>query len=197
MSGFSDRNPTTSDKWSGYERVRVDVAETSFFEGREFRSFLELSIGAGITKVVRFTAPVPFILHGQRLSVDDGKIRFSAKTGEGTAGGSWEAMPVIGKNRMPERRFPYYTAKCTLDQGGTYSGGTEVEIIRVAVSGAVGQAATVGGSIADERGLPAGSYYLLFSNYGTGTATGVYDLWWEERAKQEGWFDDELAKRNG
>ena len=41
MAGFSDRNPTTSDKWSGFERVKVDLGETSFFEGREFRSFLE------------------------------------------------------------------------------------------------------------------------------------------------------------
>lgn len=187
MSHYGHLFHYTSDLGSGYERVKVDLAETSFFEGREFRGYIELSIAAGATTVLRFTSPVEFILHGQRLTVDDGKIRFSAKTSGGTEGGMFTAVSAIGKNRMIERRFPYYVGQATLATGGTYTGGTEVEVVRMAASGASGQAATVGGGIADERGLPAGQYYLLFFNYGAGTATGVYDLWWEERAKHPSW----------
>lgn len=181
----------TGDRWSGYERLKVDSAQTGFFEGREFRTFIEFSIAAGASLVCRFTAPTPFILFGQRLLVDDGKIRLAAKDASGVAGGSWTARPIIGKNRMPERRFPYYVAQCTADSGGTYTGGVDLEVVRVATAGATGQAATVGGSIGEERGLPAGTYYLVLTNYGSGTATGTYDLWWEERATHPSWKRDE------
>ena len=36
------------------------------------------------------------------------------------------------------------------------------------------------GAIGDARGLAAGDYFLVFDNLGNGTATGVYDLLWEE-----------------
>ena len=105
-------------------RVRVDVAQTSFFEGREFRSFIELSIAQGATQVVKVVSPVDFVLFQQSLTVDAGGIRFAAVTG-GTEGGSFStSLPVIGKNRMTDRPLPYYDAQLTMATGGTHSGGT-------------------------------------------------------------------------
>lgn len=159
-------------------RLRVDAAQTSFFEGREFRSYIELNIPAGSTTVVRFTAPQDFILHNQTLMLDDGFVRMSAATG-GAEGGSWSALPVIGKNRMASRPTPLYAAVCSLSTGGTHTGGTEVEVIRLKTSGATGQAQSVG-AVSAERGLPAGVYYIRFQNLGSGATTGVYSLFWEE-----------------
>lgn len=36
---YSQWSPHTSDRLSGFDRVKVDAAQTGFFEGREFRSF--------------------------------------------------------------------------------------------------------------------------------------------------------------
>ena len=169
------------DESGSRSRVRVDVGQTGFWEGREFRSFLELNIAQGATQVVKVVSPVNFVLFQQSISVDAGGIKFSAVTG-GTEGGSYStSLPVIGKNRMTDRPTPYYEAQITLATGGTHSGGTVVEIVRVVAANATAQQSTVGGEISSERGLPAGTYYLKFENISNGATTGVYSLFWEER----------------
>jgi len=163
-------------------RIRVDVAETSFFEGREFRSFFELNIAAGQTQVLKFVANRNFILHEQSLAIESGSIRVVAVAGDGTPGGSFNvSLPVIGKNRMTERPTPYYVSDTLISTGGTHTGGTEVEVIRVTAANATAQQTTVGAIAADDRGLPAGTYYIRFQNIGSGAVVGVYNLFWEER----------------
>lgn len=164
-------------------RIRVDQAQTGFFEGREFRTFAELDIPSGQSLVLRFTSLVDFILFAQNLSVDQGAIRLSAITG-GASGGMWTALPVIGKNRMSSRRKyagGYYQSQATIESGGTVTGGTVAEAVRVVAANSTAQQSTVGGSVADERGLPAGTYHLKLENISNGNAKGVYSLFWEER----------------
>lgn len=56
----------TSDLGSGFDRIRVDVGQTGFFEGREFRSYFEFStdvspstaIAVGASRTFKFTSPV-------------------------------------------------------------------------------------------------------------------------------------------
>lgn len=160
-------------------RIRVDNGQTGFFAGREFRSFYEFSIATGASVVIKFTSPVDFILFEQSLTVDAGGIKYTAEL-PGTEGGSFTTMPVIGKNRMAQRPTPYYAAQATIGVGGTLTGGTVVDTARVVTAGATAQQVTVGGS-SDERGLPAGSYYVRLANLSNGTSTGVYSLFWEER----------------
>lgn len=164
-----------------YRRLRVDVAQTGFFEGREFRTFKEFSIATGASYVVKFVCPIDFILFQQSIVIDDGAIKMTATVG-GTPGGVFsDTLPIIGKNQMVKRPLPYYTPVTTITAGGTVTGGTVVEIIRVMAAGATAQRQTVGGSQSDERGLAAGTYIIELANVGTGTATGVYSIVWEER----------------
>lgn len=161
-------------------RLRVDVAQTGFFTGKEFRSFYEFSIPTGESRVIKFTSPIDFILFSQSLTVDAGGIKYTAETG-GTDGGTFTVLPVVGKNRMPTRPLPYYVAQATIGVGGTVTGTTVVDVARVVTSSATSQQVTVGGQQSDERGLPAGSYYIRLANMSNGTSTGVYSLFWEER----------------
>lgn len=183
LNGGIQSDMVTSDV-AGFRRLRVDVAQTGFFAGREFRSFLELNISSGATQVIKFSSTVDFILAAQSIVIGDGHIRFTAQT-DGTPGGTFGTpMPVIGKNRMlgtKNRQQPYYTSNVTLSTGGTYTGGTPLEVVRVKASGATAQQSTVGGEVGTERGLPAGDYYLKLENIGNGSVTGVYTLSWEER----------------
>lgn len=180
---FGPNDLLTSSK-EGFRRLRVDPAQTGFFEGREFRTFYEFAIPSGQSVTLKFSSPVDFILFQQRLTVDAGGIRLTAITGATEATAFATPLPVIGKNRMAARRqHPggYYAAQATVSNGGTITGGAIVESVRVVTSGATAQQATVGGQTSDERGLPAGSYYLKLENLSNGTATGVYSLFWEER----------------
>ncbi len=109
-------------------RMRVDVGQTGFWEGRMFRTFYEFNIAAGQTAVVRFVAVEDFILHKQELMLDGGWLRFSAVLG-GTAGGTFTAAQTIGLNRMSNRPVPNHEPLSGFSTGGTHTGGTEVEIV--------------------------------------------------------------------
>lgn len=162
-------------------RLRVDVAQTGFWEGRIFRSFYDAALPAGQTAVMRFTADRDFLLHEQTFNIAVGYCKFTAVLG-GTPGGVFTDIPQIGVNRMANRPSPEYTPGCVLAVGGTHTGGTTVEAAYLKTVGNSQQASTITSSLTSERGLPAGVYYLKVANLGNDTAVGVYNLVWEEYA---------------
>lgn len=165
----------------GFRRLRIDTGQTGFFEGREFRTFWEVNLASGASRYFKFTSPVDFILIEQSLSLDSGSARFTAISGAADSGTYNVPLPIIGKNRMASRKAPYYTAQTTILTGGAATGGTVVELFRVVAANATAQQQTVLGANSTERGLPAGTYHLRIENIGSGSATGVYTLIWEER----------------
>lgn len=164
-----------------YRRVRVDPGQTGFYESREFRTFKELDIPTATTYVVRVVVPLNVILFNLTLVLDQGSCRLSTKAG-GTQGGVFaETLPIIRKNNMSERPSPDYLSQVTISAGGTHSGGTTIDVVRVVAVGATAQRTSVGGQVADERGVGAGTYYFVFENISTGSVTGVFSAFWEER----------------
>lgn len=167
-----------------YARERVDVANTAFWEGKEFRASYEYAVAA-TPLVFRFDSPVPFILQFQSLTCDTGNIRFRAyRSTQGTEGGTFaNVIPVYQQSMLPES-LPL-ASQVSLTTGGTFTpavGQAAVETIRIRTSGATAQRTSVTGAIGDERGLAAGIYYLELGRIdGTDTAEGVFDLKWEER----------------
>ncbi len=166
-------------------RLRVDVAQTGFFDGREFRISYPLSIATTSEVVLKFVSPIDFILQNQNLSSDSEGIIFRAyRSTQGTEGGTFGTSVDVFANNF-QAKAPNYARQVTLTTGGTFTpdGGQDaVETIRVRVNGATAMSSTVGAVAQGERGLAAGTYYLVFSNItGSGTALGVYDLIWEER----------------
>ena len=162
-------------------RLRVDIGQTGFFAGREFRTFREFSIAAGQTLVLRIVVPINAILSEQSVELDAGSIRITNASG-GTPGGSFaETLPVIGKNNMSERPLPLYAPQIVFTAGGTHTGGFIFDIHRVVAATATAQQSTVGNIIGDERGVAAGTYYVRYENFGSGAATGTLWFFWEER----------------
>lgn len=161
-------------------RIRVDVAQTGFFGGREFRTFKELSISAGSSYIVKAVVPINLILFGLDLALDDGHLRLYTYAG-GTEGGTFsESLPVIPRNTMTEVPVPYST-QIGLTAGGTHTGGVLLDVIRLKVEAATGSASSVGSSQNDERGVIAGTYYFHFENIGMGSVVGTFKARWEER----------------
>lgn len=166
-------------------RLRVDPGQTGFFAGRFFRSYIEALIPvAGPSVQFRFTSPIDFILWLQSLELTQGATELRIYTGA-TGSGTWTQRPIIGVNRMAQRPQPYYAAQCTLETGGNFTGGTEVDVLKVRTSAANNTAQNVGDSWT-ERGLPAGVYYGRLQTLTGGLnvndpAQLIYALTWEER----------------
>lgn len=174
------RDLYTSDQ-EGFRRLRVDIGQTGFFEGREFRVFREFSIGAGETLTLRVTVPINAILFEQGVEIDAGSIRITNALG-GTPGGTFsEVITPIGKNNMSTRPTPFYTPQITWAAGGTHTGGFVFDIHRAVSANATAQQSTVGNIVGDERGVAAGTYYVKYENFGSGVATGTLWFFYEER----------------
>lgn len=186
---YQDHLHYTTDRLSGFERLRVDTAQTGFFEGREFRTFKELNIAAGATYVVKAVVPLNIILLALEANIDSGHLRLGTYVG-GTPGGSFsETLPIFNANNMSagtDRRRSYsgllYTAQTVLTAGGTHTGGTELDVVRLLVANASGQASSVGNSPQDERGIAANTYYFRMLNLsGSNAVTGTFKARFEER----------------
>lgn len=167
-------------------RLRVDPGQTGFFAGRVFRSYISavMNKDGSAPLYARFTSPIDFILWSQELTCTQGAVQFQAFLAP-TFSGSWTQRPIIGVNRMVSRPQPYYVSPITLETGGIFTGGTEVDLMQVRTAATNGQASNTGGS-KSERGLPAGTYGLKFSILAGGLpvnddAQFIYDLGWEDR----------------
>lgn len=163
-------------------RIRVDVGQTGFFAGREFRTFKELNIAASGSYVIKAVVPVDIILFGIHAAIESGHLHVATVAG-GTEDGSFsETLPIIGRNNMSERPTPFYTPVVILTAGGTHTGGTEIDVLRLKANSNTNQASTVGAEGGDERGVSAATYYLRLTNLSaTDAITGVFSARWEER----------------
>lgn len=166
----------------GYRRLRVDTGQTSFFIGRQARTFYEFSIATGATYIIQANVPVNTVLWNVSLTVDAGSIELSTYVGGTPSVTLADPIPVIPKNTMSTRPTPVYVPQNTLVGGlATLTGGTRIDVARVVTSGATSQQITVGSSPFSERGVGIGTYYWVFNNFSNGTATGVFSAYWEER----------------
>lgn len=162
---------------SGLRRIRVDVAQTGFWEGREFRFDYEISGDI----VFKFSSPVNFILQSQTLLSHNGEATLTVWTpDQGASSGSFSDLAQILPNNAMSTA-PAYTGQVAITYGGDFTPSDSnpnlaKEYIKVKTATATAQRNTVGGSGVNERGLPAGDYYLVF----TGTDAS-YRLVYEER----------------
>lgn len=188
MSHYGTNLHYTTDRWSGFERLRVDVAQTSFFEGREFRTFKDLNVAAGATYVIKAVVPINIVLFGLDVALEAGAVRISTRTG-GTEGGSFsETLPRFPANNMSlgkdHRKYNgvAYAPTVVITAGGTHNGGgTELDVIRLKANSNTNQASSVGTPSSPERGVGAGTYYFLINNPSADTVVGTFKARWEER----------------
>lgn len=157
-----------------YRRLRVDVAQTGFFAGREFRTFFQADIPSLQTVWIHASIISDIILFNTTLITDGGIVEMKLYAG-GTASGSWSPLPVFRRNTMSVA--PMVANKTTLFSGGAHADGILIDVIRLTG----GKEETVGGNQGDERGVGPGNYYYGISNIGNHSANVIFHGWWEER----------------
>lgn len=154
--------------------LQVDMSP-GLWEGRQFRAYRRVAA----TVQLRFQAVKPFILTNQFLTANVGQLAATVVVQPSTDTGVWAPILAangaqVAKNRLPANT---YVRQNTLQSGGAFTGGTEVEYL-IANAGN-GQGNTAQNVLGQPRLLPAGLYYFSIVASGT-TPAGVYGLEWEE-----------------
>lgn len=169
-----------TDNGGNYMRLRVDPDQTSFWQGTQYRTFREINIANAATEVLKIVVPVNTVLYDVSLTLDAGAIRLRTVSG-GTEGGTFStALPILRKNTMTDA--PVIPAQNIITTGGTHTGGTDIDVIRLVVANATAQQTSVGSKAFDQRGVGPGTYYWKLQNIAaSGAATGVFSSFWEER----------------
>ena len=170
------------------QRLRVDEGQIGFWQGWQFRTYLELNVPvAGPAVCTRFTSPINFILRVQALELVQGALRVEVFTGAVTPSGVWTPVPSFGVNRMTGKtaQVTPYVSQLTFETGGQFTGGTPADLL-LARCAAQNVGAQIVGADSPERGLAAGIYFARISTITGGLAVndpgqGTYSLLWEER----------------
>ena len=175
----------TTDDHGPSQRVRVDVGQTGFFSGHEFRTFKELSIAGSGTYLIRAIVPVNLILFGLQVAINSGDLKLETFVGGTPTGTFSETLPILPANNMTDKPLPLYAAQSVLQavpSSGSLAGGVRIDVVRVKTNAITNQAATVGVGPTDERGVNPGTYYFLLTNLSSVDAIeGVFRARWEER----------------
>lgn len=179
-----------TDDGGAHARVKVDVGQTGFFDGRQFRISFELDIGA--TPIwVKLVSTTDFILQDQHFSCDHGGYKFTAyRAIQGDESGTFGTEIKSWQNNFMSEA-PVFENTVSFNYGGLFTPATgelPTETVRVMSNPGSGGPSggspnTVGGPASGERGLPAGTYYLGFTKMSDSTvnAQGVWSLIYECR----------------
>lgn len=162
-----------------YARLRVDVGQTGFFAGREFRTFYEFSIASGASRIIKVTAPIDTILQTFGAELDLAELRIELRYG-GTEGGAFAtSLPAFKTNSMSTASS--YASQVIMAIGGTHTGGTVVDLLTLYSGANQNKAVASSASENSPQGFPAGTYYIHLINTDGATATGIFRARWEER----------------
>lgn len=160
-------------------RLRVDIAQTGFFAGREFRTYLRLNLALSEVIAIKIVVPINVILFALDTVLTSGWIELETVVGGVEEGVFATPLPVIARNTMTEVPTPVYVPQVTLATGGTITGGTVLDILVNKTADVANFASSVGAGSEDERGVAANTYYFRIT--GVQASVGVLKARWEER----------------
>jgi len=162
-----------------YARIRVDVGQTGFFAGREFRTFYEFSILSGATQVIKVTHGTDTILQKFGAFIDLAELRIELRVG-GIEGGTFGTqLPIFKTNIMSSSSD--YLSQSTLAVGGTHTGGTVIDLLKLYSGANQNKANQSTATEESPQGFPVGVLYIVLTNTDGATATGIFQSRWEER----------------
>lgn len=167
------------DQKGNYGLIYNESRRAAFLAGRSFRTFKELNIAASAVYTIQVVVPINVILLGLEAAIDLGFLKIETLAG-GTAAGTFsEVYPKIAANNMTTK--PAYTAQVTIAAGGSVSGSTLIDVLRLKADNTTGRATSVGGATQDERGVGPATYYFRLTNLSpTDAVLGTFKVRWEE-----------------
>lgn len=129
-------------------------------------------------RIIKASVPLDIVLFELDVIILSGELKVYTLLGDGAEGGSFAtSLPVIRANNMDSS--PVYTPQVGITTGGTYTGGTAIDLLWLKTSANTNKASGVGSGPGSERGVAPGSHYYRMQ--ATGTVSGVFKARWEER----------------
>ncbi|MDX1532593.1 MAG: hypothetical protein R3230_00080 [Nitrosopumilaceae archaeon] len=173
----------------GFRRLQVDVAETGFFEGREFRTVRKIRLATGETKVYKFTCLNDFILFSLIFTVSAGNYEVHIWDGANLEETvlSTDPVPIYLKNYSGEFRLydgDRYQSQTTITTGGSIAVNDPeqyLDYVEMITANATAQRATVGQSTGSKRYLPGSAVFFVEIFAINGPVRGTISSDWEER----------------
>ena len=161
----------------GESRLQVDVGQTGFFKGREFRTLYQFDIPSATTVIIKVVASVDTIVQQFLVDLWTADLRVELLTG-GTEGGTFStALPILRCNGMATD----YTSQVVMNAGGTHTGGTIQDAMQLYAVSNPAQGSATEGTSESHLGFPAGTFYVKLQNINSVNATGIFKARWEER----------------
>ena len=162
-----------------YARLRVDVGQTGFFAGREFRVLRELSIASGATQVLKIVSPIDSILYAFGVELTLSQLRVELVAG-GTESGTFNS-PITPLKTNQMTTASDYVHQVTFATGGSHTGGTVIDAFDIVSGSNVNKAIVQQVDESQPLGFGAGTYYIRMHNTDGATANGFLKLRYEER----------------
>jgi hypothetical protein len=163
-----------------YARLKVDVGQTGFFAGREFRTLYDFTLAEGATFVLRAETSVDVVLYDFTVDLELGDIEVEL-VGGGTEGGAFSiVLPIQKTNNMTTASD--YIGNVAMTASGTHTGGTTFDKFRILVGDNLSKTGTKTASEEYPIGFAPGVYYVKLKNLaGNKQAKGIFRARWEER----------------
>ena len=156
-------------------RMLVDSGGVDALSNRQYFMFHEFSVAQDAVTAVKVVPTGDVIMRVFDIKIMSGSARVEIVAG-GTEGTAFtNAVPIFPINNM-STAAPR-TATTTMNNGGSVTGGTTMDLFLVDLSNqASGTNVGEGFSI----GFPAGTYYIRITNTDNSTITGIVKALWEE-----------------
>lgn len=168
-----------TDSDGAYARMRVDVGQTGFFAGREFRSLIALNIASGATQTIKILSPINFILYGFSVELILSQLKVELIEAA-TPSGTWTSLPApLATNTMTSASG--YVGQVTLSTGGTITGGLIYDAVDVITGSNINKAIVQQADEDVPLGFHPNTYYIKMQNTDGAAALGYLKLRWEER----------------
>ena len=162
----------------GEGRLFVEPGNFAFDQGRQYFTFLDLSIAQGATFVIKVVITSDTIMRDFFVDMVTSNTTIEIVAG-GTEGGTFNsALTIQRTNNMSSA--PARASTTTMTAGGTLTGGTTLDKFLLYAGNNVNQSTRQQGGEEFPTGFPAGTYYVRITNIGSTTATGLFKARWSE-----------------
>jgi hypothetical protein len=173
----------------GFRRLQVDIGQTGFFEGREFRTTRKIRLATTETQIYKFNCAIDYILWSLNFDSSVGQYEVSlwdaSNVTENTA--FTTPVPFLRKNRSTE--FRSYSGSPFVSQTTITTGGTitvaDIEdysdYVDIKADSRTTFSTTVGAGLGSERYFPPGITYIEIKVKGAASVEGTVAMSWEER----------------
>lgn len=179
MISFASGIPSTMKSGN---RLKTENSNAAFDEGKIFRSFYQVSLASGATRVFKFVVSGDVVLLSSNIDIDDGGIEYKVYSG-GVESGTFTPLPPFRTNNMSNVGTP--GSNVQVFTGGALDTATATlnDLVRIRAANANSKQATVGALDDDMRGFPATTAYVVIKNLAgvSGTSSGVIKWQWQNR----------------